>query len=400
MQADIVPFTLVEDAEGMEEFRKANEGIEWMGFDTEFIGEKRFITLICLIQVATEHGYYLIDPIRLKDLGPLLDMLEDERILKIVHAGDNDYRLFNTHFGIIPKNAFDTQIASAFIGYKYPVSFSKLLESELGITVSKGYTVTDWERRPFRKKQVRYALDDVIHLYDLWKSLKRKLEKAGRYEWAMTELKRLEDPNLYEQDPYKEALKSNLIRSLRKKEKVFLLRMFLWRTAEAKRLDHSKEMVLPNKFISPIVRAIHSGVDALRHNRRLPNSLVSKFGQQFLEMYQQPATQEENEVLKRIPPDNSDNPKADILIEMLDLLVRYKCLEEGISHHMVMPRSVLKRMKNDKDFFDPSIDTGWRKDFLGAHIVDWFKHRRNLKIVFEDGKFELIMQEQEVESEA
>ncbi|MEO1263580.1 MAG: HRDC domain-containing protein [Bacteroidota bacterium] len=394
MKVETAPYTLIEDIAGLEEFKRINHGIDWMAFDTEFIGEKRFVTLICLIQVATDHGYYLIDPIRTKDLTPLLDMLTDESIMKIVHAGENDYRLFNTHYGIIPKNTFDTQITSAFIGYKYPVAFSKLLESELRVKVSKGYTVTDWQRRPFSKKQIRYALDDVIHLRRLWEKLTYKLEKVGRLEWAKDELKKLERPELYEQDPYKEAINSNLIRSLRKKEQVFLLRLFLWRTAQARRLDHSKEMVLPGKFISPIVRAIHSGVDALRQNRRLPDSVVKRYGREFLAMYEEAVTSEEIEILSRIPPDNSDNPKMDILMEMLDLLVRYKCLKEGISHYMVMPRSVLKRMKNDKDFFDPSIDNGWRKKFLGDEIVSWFKNRKKLEIEFENGKFELKMQEE------
>ena len=392
MQATIAPYTLIEDEAGLREFGRINEGIEWMAFDTEFIGEKRFVTLICLIQVATEHGYFLIDPLKVKDLTPLLEMLTDAGIMKIVHAGENDYRLFNTHFSIIPKNTFDTQITSAFIGYKYPVSFSKLLDSELRIKVGKGFTVTDWQRRPFSRKQIRYALNDVIHLRALWQQLTRKLEKAGRLEWAREELKKLEDPEIYEQDPYKEAINSNIIRSLKRKEQVFLLRLLLWRTSEARRLNHSKEMVLPGRFISPIVRGMESGVDALKQNRRLPDSIIGRFGKKFLAMYNQPVTEEERKVLNRIPPDNSDNPKQDIMMEMLDLLVRYKCLKEGISHHPVMPRSVLKRMKNDKDFFDPSIGTGWRKEFLGEEIISWFKYRSNLEIEFLNGKFELKMQ--------
>ena len=151
-----INYQLIEDAAGLAEFAKANQGIEWMCFDTEFIGEKRFLTLICLIQIGTTNGYYLIDPLKIKDLQPVIDLLVDERVLKIVHAGDNDYRLFHTHYGILPRNTFDTQMAASFIGYKHPVGFSKLVESELNIEVSKGYTVTDWERRPFQSKQLKY----------------------------------------------------------------------------------------------------------------------------------------------------------------------------------------------------------------------------------------------------
>lgn len=390
-----VNYELIEDAEGLAKFASENQGIKWMCFDTEFIGEKRFLTLICLIQVSTPNGYYLIDPLKIGNIQPIIDLLVDERVLKIVHAGDNDYRLFNTHYGILPLNTFDTQIAASFIGYKHPVGFSKLVESELNIMVSKGYTVTDWEKRPFQQKQLKYALNDVIHLYDLWVKITKQLEKTGRLEWAYEEFKLLEDPASYEQDPYKEVLESNIVKSLRRREQVFLLRLMLWRTDEAQRRNHSKEMVLPSKYISAIVRAVHSGLDALQNDRRLPDSLIGKFGKKFVELYEAPTTPLEKEILSRIPRDNSDNPKQDILMEMLDLLVRYKCLQEGISHHIVMPRNVLKKMKNDKDYFDDELFSGWRRKFLGDEIVSWFKHRRNLEIKFLDGKFELKMQEEE-----
>ena len=391
MQAETAQFQLIEDADALKEFADLNRDIEWMCFDTEFIGEKRFITTICLIQIGTEHGYFLIDPLKVKDIQPVIDLLVNEQVLKIVHAGDNDYRLFNTHFGIIPRNTFDTQIASGFVGYKYPVGFSKLVENELGVQLSKGYTVTYWEKRPFDKKQLRYALYDVIYLHEIWQNLENRLEKFNRLEWAWEEFKTLEHPNSYEQDPYKEALDSNLIKSLRKKEQLFLVRLLLWRTEEARRKDHSKEMVLPGKYISAIVRAVHSGLDALQHNRRLPDNMVKRFGEIFVGMYDRPPTQEEKEVLNQIPRDNSDNPKQDIMMEMLDLLVKYKCLQAGISNNIVMPRGVLKKMKNDKEYFDSSLETGWRKDFLGEEIISWFKNRRNLEIEFLNGKFELKM---------
>jgi ribonuclease D len=392
MQVETDQYVLIEDPAALEDFALKNRDIEWMCFDTEFIGERRFVTTICLIQICTEHGLYLVDPLKIKDIGLVVDMLTNPNILKIVHAGDNDYRLFNTHYGIIPVNTFDTQIAAAFLGYKYPVAFSKLVENELDVSLSKGYTVTDWEQRPFNKKQLAYAVHDVIYLHELWQGMSARLENLGRLEWVKEEFKEMENPEVFEQDPYKEALQSNLIKSLRKKEQVFLLRLLLWRTELARQRNHSKEMVLPGKYIGPIVRAVHSGLEALKSNRRLPDSLIGRHGQEIVEMYQRKPNDEELEVLKKIPRDNSDNPKQDILMEMLDLLVRYKCLDEGISHHLVMPRSVLKRMKNDKDFFDSSLETGWRRQFLGDEIVSWFKYRRNLEIEFTNGKFELKMQ--------
>ncbi|RMG78333.1 MAG: ribonuclease D [Bacteroidetes bacterium] len=391
MAVETVPYQMIEDEAALAQFRKENEGISWLCFDTEFVGEKRFTTTLCLIQIATENGYYLVDTLQVKNIQPFLDLITDERILKVAHAGENDYRLLNTWFGIVPKNTFDTQIAAAFVGYKYPVSFRKLVESELNIRVSKGYTVTDWERRPMQKKQLRYALSDVLHLYDLWQSLKTKLERLGRYHWAIEESRELEKPEWYEQDPNKEALNSNIIKNLSYREQLFLLRFYAWRTEEARRKNYSKEMVLSSKLISQIVRAVSSGKEALVHNRRIPDQLIRRYGDTFVELFNRPITEEEKAVLAQIPKDKSDNPRQDIIMEMLHLLVRYKCLEENISHHIVMPRTFLKRMKADKDYFEDSMKNGWRRAFLGEEITNWLANRTQLELDFGKGRFEIKM---------
>lgn len=393
MKIKLSAHQLIETPEALNEFYEDNQATPWIAFDSEFIGEKRFYTTICLMQVATPKGIYLIDPIKLQGIEPLLKLLADERILKIVHAASNDYRLIYNHYGVIARNTFDTQIAAAFIGYKYPVAFNKLVENELKLQVGKGFTVTNWEHRPFPQKLLQYAIQDVIHLHSLYASLSGKLSRWGRLDWVFEECQTLEDPEFYEQDPYKETLDSNLIKGLRYRERVMLLRLLLWRTDEARRRDHSKEMVLPGKYISTIVRALQDGMEALRQNRRLPDNLVERYGKIMVDLYQQPVSEEEKDVLSRLPKDGSEEPRVELMMEMLDLLVRYKCLEAGISHQMVLPRNVLKRMKNEPGYFDPALEAGWRNSFLGKEIISWFRNRKDLAIDFTNGKFELKMGE-------
>lgn len=79
-------------------------------------------------------------------------------------------------------------------------------------------------------------------------------------------------------------------------------------------------------------------------------------------------------------------------MEMLDLLVRYRCLQAGIPSNVAMPRSALRRMKNDKDYFESCLESGWRREFLGEEIINWFRNRQDLGIEFVNGKFELKMQ--------
>lgn len=160
-----------------------------MCFDTEFVGEKRFETLLCLIQVVTSEGVYIIDPLVINDISPFLTLLERQDILKITHAGENDYRVFYNSYGILPKNAFDTQIAARFIGYSYPISFVKLVERELGMVLDKTYTVADWESRPLNEDQILYALNDVIPLPKLWQQMDKKVKELERTDWLKEEFR-------------------------------------------------------------------------------------------------------------------------------------------------------------------------------------------------------------------
>lgn len=382
-------FELIETDEALRDFGAQNAQTPWLCFDTEFVGEKRFTTLICLIQVITPHHCYLIDPLKVKDLSPFLALLTDPAIRKVTHAGENDYRLLYQQYGVLPRNVFDTQIAAGFMGYKYPVSYGKLVEGELRISLDKAFAVTDWEARPFNPRQLTYALDDVFHLPALAAKMEDKLTGLGRFDWALDESATFEEASMYERDPNREAMLSSLMPNLKFKEQVFLLRLYNWRNEEARRLNYSKEMIFSSKLMGVLIRSVASGKEALLANRRLPQRTVQKFGNMFHDMFHQPATPEEKEVLSQIPGYVEEDPERDLLTEMLHLMIRYRCMQEGISIDLALPRGVLKKLKADQEYFDPSLSDTWRKHFLGEELIEWIKNRQHLRIEFKEGSFEL-----------
>lgn len=381
-----IDYQLIGNDQQLRLFYEANRTTEWMCFDTEFVGEKRYQTRLCLIQVTSPYGNYLIDPFPIRDLNPFLDLLTDPAIAVITHAGDNDYRLLNAVYGIVPANVWDTQLAAGLLGYRYPTSLSKLVESELGIHLKKGYAVTDWEDRPFSKKQLNYALEDVLPLRDLWLSLEGKLAKKGRLEWVKEECARMARPAYYERDPHQEALTSNMMRSLKTREQIFLLRLYEWRRKLAEEKDYSKEMILSSKLIGHIVKAIRSGKEALLENRRVPASIVNRHGSEWERLYQAPATPQEKALLAQIPSDDDEDERDEILIEFLYLLMKYRCMEEGISPSLVMPRNAIKRMKKDDAVREDMLGRGWRREMLGDEFESWIAHFDDLKLTIDGGE--------------
>jgi ribonuclease D len=381
-----IDYQLIDDDRQLQAFYEANRDTPWLCFDTEFVGEKRYQTRLRLIQVTSPQGNYLIDPFPIRSLGPFLDLLTDPAIAVITHAGDNDYRLLNAVYGIVPANVWDTQLAAGLLGYRYPTSLSKLVESELGIHLKKGYAVTDWEDRPFSKKQLNYALEDVLPLRDLWLSLEGKLAQKGRLEWVREECARMARPAYYERDPHQEALTSNMMRSLKTREQIFLLRLYEWRRKLAEEKDYSKEMILSSKLIGHIVKAIRSGKEALLDNRRVPASIVNRHGSEWERLYQAPVTPQEKALLAQIPSDDDEDERDEILIEFIYLLMKYRCMEEGISPSLVMPRNAIKRMKNDDAIREDLLGRGWRREMLGDEFESWIAHFDDLKLTIDGGE--------------
>ena len=388
------PYLLLESEEDLEKFYQENKNVEWMGFDTEFIGEKRFHTLLCVVQLATPNGYYVIDALTIEDFSAITRLIEDPKILKITHAGENDYRLFYKRFGIIPKNTFDTQIAAGFVGFKYPTSFQKLMDKELKIHVPKGYTVSDWQARPINKKQIDYALNDVVYLEELHQRLVSKLEVLNRLNWVKEECMKMEEKAFYETNPHKEALKNNMITSLNPQEQVFLLRLYQWRINEASEKNYSKEMILPSKMISTIVRNINSGKNALKHDRRLSNNVVKRHWDTFSELFNKKITAEERNVINAIKPESEVDPQQNTMLEMLYSIVEYICQNRSVAPSLVLHRTQFKMMKADPNFMEPSIEIGWRAELLGEDLIRWLKERKSLVIEMKNGECVISMKEE------
>ena len=385
-----VPYTFVKTPEDLEKFAEDNRGIDWMGFDTEFIGEKRYHTLLCLIQVSSEHGYYLIDPIAIENIDPFLAMLEDDSIIKITHAGDNDYRLLYANYGTVPKNLFDCQVAAGFIGHRFPTSFAKLVDAEVGVQLGKGYAVTDWAQRPMTPKQIKYALNDVIYLRELYDTITGKLRENGRESWALEECNLMGNPDYYYRDPNHEFLNSNVSRSARTKERIFLIRLYEWRRATAERKNYSKEMILQSKIISQLARGVKGGKESMKQNRRLPGRTIDRYGDMFVEMYTKPATEEELRVAKSIQRKSQEDEEDDMIVELLYLIMKHRAKEEDISHALVMPRNQIRRMKSDPEQRKAVLGSGWRSDLLGDDFVNWIKNFESLSMRIEGGKIALV----------
>jgi ribonuclease D len=361
----------IETAQQLDQFAQDNQTITWLGFDTEFISEKRFYPMLCLIQVITEHGMYVLDTLTLKRLDPFLGMIENPNILKITHAGENDYRLLNALYGTYPKNLFDTQIAMGFVSHTYPMGFQAMVEREFQVKLDKSFAVTDWEARPITQPQLNYALNDVLYLPELHQRLTAQLTALDRVHWCQEEVAKLETPQYYETDTPQDLVKSTLNTQLSQKERIFLVRLLAWRLDEAKQRNMTKESVLPGKTMTAVAKGMGQGRSAIAQNRMIADRLVQNHWSLWERLYKTAMTDDEKVLLKNLPHWEDETPEQAMSAEFLYLLMRDRCFKAGMAHTIVLPKSAFRAQ-------DDRLDSRWRRELLGEGLIEWIRSQKQV----------------------
>ncbi len=386
------PYTLIEtDADLRKICLEIKANSNWMGFDTEFIGERRYIPLLCLIQISSSVGNFIIDALEIQDFQPFCDLISDEKILKITHAGENDYQLCFKLFGVLPNNVVDVQVAVGFLGDGYPTSFQKLASKYAKVRISKSQTVTDWKNRPISQKQLKYALYDVVFLEEIWDRLKGQLEKKNRLKWVIEECQKMCDKNNYSQNPLRDVLNNKIMHNLSKQERLFFIRLILWKERTAAEKNISREQVLSSKVIPVILKTISSGKKTLIGDRRIPDHIIKKHWDTLNELFQAPQKEGEQELLDLVAPPPHITDEQNILMDLLNQIFKFICTKNKIAGTLLMPRSEFNRMKYEPDYVPPALKKGWRNEVLGKDMVEWLENRTDLDVTFKGGELRIAV---------
>jgi len=193
---------LITNSSDVAEFCDQAARSDFVTVDTEFIREKTYWPILCLIQIATRDEAVAIDPLADRiDLEPVFDLLQNEKVLKVFHSASQDMQIMFNATGEMVAPVFDTQIAAMVSGYGDQPAYATLVQKIAGETIDKRSQMTDWSRRPLTDEQVEYAIGDVTHLIKIYDRLWDELERSGRTSWAHEEMGHLRNKDIYELNP-------------------------------------------------------------------------------------------------------------------------------------------------------------------------------------------------------
>ncbi|TVP78080.1 MAG: hypothetical protein EA353_09000 [Puniceicoccaceae bacterium] len=227
-----------------------------VGVDTEFIWDRTYYPTLGLIQIGYPDGHCeLIDAPEIEDWSPLAELMSDPDTVKILHDAQQDLNILHRTCGGLPKNIFDTQRSSGFVGLSATISLSELLKTLLKVRLAKTETRSDWTKRPLTEAQLEYAADDVRHSVDLMIKIMDKAEKLGRKSWIEDEMKIYEVESLYgERDPDDAMPRVRGSGSLTNQQRNILRALGAWREEKARRRNLPRGFILSDDAIVSLTK--------------------------------------------------------------------------------------------------------------------------------------------------
>ena len=187
-----------------------------------------------------------MDVILIKDMSPLIRVLENKRIQKIFHDISFDLRIIKSQFKCSTKNIFDTQIAALILGKK-DIGLGPLLKEYFGVVKESKFQMADWTKRPINKDMLDYAAQDSVYLIKLRNTLLRELEKTGRLVWVMEECISFENRKFDTREGDFFGIKG--ITKISDENRAVLKRLFDVREKLAKKVDRPVHFIMNNKIM-------------------------------------------------------------------------------------------------------------------------------------------------------
>jgi len=361
-----------------------------IGIDTEFVSEGRYLPLLCLVQVAVTDPdadggvrVELIDPIAAEapDPAPLAAVLADPAIEVVMHAGRQDIAILRREWQTSISSVFDTQIAAAFAGLGAQLGHSALVAALLDRRAARSASFTRWDKRPLSSEQLAYARDDVIHLHAMATALHARLERTERSAWSREECRLLEQAS-DERDPdtaYRRLPRSGRLSA---RQRAVARELAAWRERTAAAENRPVGSVLGDAQLVELAARQPPNADALRQTRGLHPPLIRRRGEAILEAIARGVA---------APPlarDDDERPIAGPglapLISLAEALVRARVSEANIAYELVSTRADLQAIAAAARSGSPEPAvrtlTGWRRELVGAELLELFAGRRALSI--------------------
>ena len=345
--------------------------------DTESNSLHAYRERVCLIQFTSIKTDYLVDPLKVSDLGELAPIFANPNIEKIFHAAEYDLICLRRDFGFTFANLFDTMQAARVLGYP-AVGLDKLLGDKFQIKLDKRHQKANWGARPLSREQIHYARLDTHYLFDLRNALEEELREKGRLEFALEDFKRaciVEDQKIKANGESWERFAGRKDLSLR--ELTIMAQLCKWRDSEAEKLDRPPyKVVMDDVFIAMVKNIPEKEVDLSAAG--MSEKQIRLWGDKVLRAIR---LGEESPLVERKKPETKPDPVLRRL-EKLKAWRKAVGAQLKVESDIILPKPYLAILsetppKSMDELRELMKDTPSRVDKYGVQILKIFGVKKN-----------------------
>jgi ribonuclease D len=394
----MTPARFVDTPEALAEVCRLVAGESAIALDTEFVREKSYVPRLELVQLATRAGDVAIvdvGTIGVEAAGALGEMLRGPA-LKVFHAAEQDLEMLALVAGDAPGPIWDTQIAAPLFGYTGRTGYAGMVEALLGRRPRSGEAYTDWSRRPLSPDQLRYAAEDVRHLFPLHDAERERLEKLGRLDWAAEEFEALRQKvrglvaHRIDERTLHQRIKG--WQKLNRRGLAILRELAVWRERIAASRNRPAPTVLRDDLLIEIARRAPASVDELRIFRGLHGRDVERFGDELVGAVAA-GRAVPREQWPELPPPAELGDAEGSLVALLHAVLQAVAREKEVAPTIVAASADLQRLVlahgEGAALDDLRVLSGWRGELVGRellavlrgeHVVAWDPERRTVRL--------------------
>ncbi|MPW35295.1 MULTISPECIES: ribonuclease D [Vibrio] len=345
--------------------------------DTEFVRTRTFFPQLGLVQMYDGELLSLVDTSVIDDITPMVELLEDPDLLKVLHACGEDIEVFQHHFHTIPTPMVDTQVMAAFLGHGLSTGFASLVNEYLSVELDKSEARTDWLARPLTAKQLDYAAADVFYLQPLFDKLQASLQESGYWDNALQESELQVSKRIRHHEPEKAYLDIKGAWQLSPKQLSVLKPLATWRYETALRKDLALNFVFKEADLLTVARFnLTSSRDMEREQCDVRS--VRRYSAVIANIVRKAQS----------TPESEWPQKVDRLVDLPTYKQTFKVLKDEVNKvvkqsHLAPEFLASKKQVNQliswvwrKDQaveYTPDLMQGWRKPLLGDKLLEKLK---------------------------
>jgi ribonuclease D len=353
-----------------------------IAYDTEFISEGQYSSLLCLVQVAAGGIQAIIDPIAIGNLDPFWNLICSGDREIIVHACRCEMEFCHRAIGILPQKLFDVQLAAAFTEAEYPIGFRTLLDRTLHIDLPKEESRTAWNKRPLTSRQIEYAIGDVLYLEQIADVLKQQLKNINRLDWYESEITEVKSRLIHDftNARWRHISKAS---SLNSRELAILREVWLWRDQIARKRNSPPARFLRDDLLIELARRKTSDPKRIAAVRGFQRADLAKSIPEISDAIDYALKLP----LEDLPPvsDRLSYPQYSVITQFLYAAIGSLCRQKHIALQLVAgPNDIREFIAAELGTIAPEIKpklkSGWRAEFVSNILHDLLSGKTTIGI--------------------